>query len=150
MVALNFGSDESVLTYTAYGEIRNGTQQQIENVCHSVLARVKLGYASTIRGVCLQYEQYSSWNPYSAPAKFKPDANYKAMISAAKNDADVLNSVHQVVLQVLSGNTVSQIGRADSYYATASPRAYWAAPPAVFCIDDGKHSFWRVRYLNKP
>mgnify|MGYP001219745183 FL=1 len=150
MITLDLKSDESVLTFTAYGEIRSGTQQQIENVCHSVLARVALGYAPTIRQVCLQYEQYSSWNPYTAPAKFAPDANYRAMMSAPTSDPVVLLRVSQIVQQVMSGNTVSRIGRADSYYASASNRPYWAVPPAVFCVADGKHSFWRVRYLNKP
>lgn len=144
---IDFNSDAEVITATVYGEIRGGNQEAWENVIQVFLKRKELGYAPTLRAVCLQPWQFSCWNPMTVHQA--PSADFNAMMAAKAKDQVTWSEIEYVVLQALAGKNPNRIGAADSYYANTIRKPYWAAPPAYQTYADNWHKFWRVRYLNK-
>lgn len=139
-MTFNFADPKSVLAGTLYGEARGCGRAAMENVAQCVLNRVTDGWNSGgVTGVCLAFEQFSSWN--------RNDPNREQILTAAAlgTGSTWLLSL-DVAAAAIAGKNPDRINGADSYFAH-SMRAppYWAKPPAVQRYSDGWHDFWRVK-----
>jgi N-acetylmuramoyl-L-alanine amidase len=139
-MAFNFADARLVLAGTLYGEARSCGRPGMEDVAQCVLNRVADGWnTGGITGVCLAYEQFSSWN--------MGDPNRAKILNAAalgREPAWLL--ALDVATAALAGTNPDRIEGADSYFARSMRTPpYWAKPPAAASFSDAWHSFWIVR-----
>lgn len=139
-------SDLDIAARTLYGEIRNGTPEQMENVAHVLINRWnstsgQFAKDDTLATTCLRHRQFSSWN--------KGDANLTKIFST-QYDNNILRNCLEVMLSALRKNHNLQEDktiRAKHYHTKAIPTwtSYW--PPTwahghTPTLDDGLHLFY--------
>ncbi len=133
---------------TAYAEARSEGRDGIRWQVHSVVNRHATGrwYAGkTLAGTCVLGYAYSAWNT--------TDRNHVIACETPVDDP-VLAICLEEATAAVTGTTDDPTSAATHYYVSGSPVPDWvsginskngavAAPPAVFCGQQGKHLFYR-------
>ncbi|MEL7098153.1 MAG: cell wall hydrolase [Pseudomonadota bacterium] len=131
--------DAEVLAKTLYGEIRGGSEEQVDNVAQVVLNRYLAGYRSngSISGVCLAPFQFSCWNPGTSAR-----SQLEALDGSNARYAELLGVAKQVIASRLANPDAEQPLQGARHYHNYFVNPNWAEP-AKIVEKDGLHIFYR-------
>jgi N-acetylmuramoyl-L-alanine amidase len=129
-------NDVDIMARTIWGEARNQGVEGMTAVACVIMNRARhpRWWGNSPAGVCEDKEQFSCWNP--------GDPNRPKLIAVTAADpqfAQAMEIAHRAVLGMIDDVT----GNADSYYAIATRKPYWAIA-SEYTVTIGGQAFYRT------
>lgn len=117
--------DLAIGRYTVFAEASNQPTAAQLGVAYSIVNRLRSGrFGSTIAAVCLEWEQYSSWNGD------RGDRSDLLRAATVADDDPAYQACCAALQAAIDGSQPDPTGGATHYYDTSVQAPYWALPPA--------------------